>query len=336
MELGFWKKLKKPIMAIAPMSGVTDDAFRQMFLNYGKPSVFWTEFVSAEGLFSRGRDYCLEILKFNPKERPIVAQIFGANPADFEKAAALVAELGFDGIDINMGCPDRNIEKKGGGAVLIKNIVLAKEIIRAALRGAQGGPKKLPISVKTRIGYHKNQVKEWIGAILEEEPAVITVHFRTRDELYFSKAHWELAKEIVKLRDAISPQTLIIGNGDVKSLAEAKKLAEENGLDGIMVGRGILGNPWFFAPRSLGEVGFGQIPSVTEKLKAIVEHAEIFDKCHKEKSKEKNYHKKFASIKKHFHAYAKDFRGAKELRDELMKVKNTAETKAVIKNFPPL
>ncbi|MCX6720303.1 MAG: tRNA-dihydrouridine synthase [Candidatus Staskawiczbacteria bacterium] len=320
IQLGFWGKLKKPIMALAPMSGVTDEAFRLMFLKYGQPDVFWTEFVSAEGLFSRGRKFCLKILEHSPKEKPIVAQLFGATFADFERSAKLMAELGFDGIDINMGCPDINIEKKGGGAALIKNFQLAKEIIRATKKGAG----KLPVSVKTRIGYNKIQVKEWIGVILEEEPAVITVHFRTRDELYFSKAHWELAREIVELRNKISPKTLLLGNGDVKSLEEAKKLAEEKGLDGIMVGRAVVGDPWFFG---------GKVPSVTEKLKAIVEHAKIFDKCHKEERKEKNYHKKFASIKKHFHAYAKDFRGAKELRDELMKVKNTAETKAVIEKF---
>ena len=319
MELGFWKKLKKPIMVAAPMSGVTDDPFRQMFLKYGKPSVFWTEFVSAEGLFSRGREYCLKVLKFDKKERPIIAQLFGCNPADFEKSAKLMAELGFDGVDINMGCPDRAIEKQGAGSALIKNFALAKEIIRAAKKGAG----KIPVSVKTRIGYHKNQVEEWIGSILEEKPAALTVHFRTRDELYFAPANWELAKEIVKLRDKISPKTLILGNGDVKSLAQAHKLVKETRLDGVMIGRAVLGDPWFFCDK---------IPSVTEKLKAVVEHAEIFENFHKEDMKNGRC-KQFESMKKHFHAYTKGFRGAKELRDQLMKVKNAAETKKVIEDF---
>jgi len=316
-------------MAIAPMSGVTDEAFRLMFLKYGKPSVFWTEFVSAEGLFSKGREYCLKILKHSPKQKPIVAQLFGCNPVDFEKAAKLVAELGFDGIDINMGCPDRAIEKQGAGATLIKNPALAKEIIRATIRGAG----KLPVSVKTRLGYSKIQIKEWIGALLEEGPAEITVHLRTRDELYYSKAHWELAKEIVKLRNKISPKTLILGNGDVKTFEEAKQKVKDFGLDGIMVGRSVVGDPWFFlARRSLGEGGSGE-PTLSKRLNAIIEHAKIFDDLHKEETKKKNYHKVFASIKKHFHASTKGFRGAKELRDKLMEVKSTAETKKVIENF---
>ena len=299
-------------MVVAPMSGVTDDAFRQMFLKYGRPSVFWTEFVSADGLLSKkGRAYCLKVLKFLPKEKPIVAQVFGGDPVSFEKASAIIAELGFDGIDINMGCPDKDIEKKGGGASLIKNPELAVEIIRAVKRGAG----KLPVSVKTRIGYDKNEISEWIPALLKEEIAVLTVHFRTREQGYIPPAHWQLAKEIVKMRDRISPETLILGNGDVKSFAEAKDLAKKFGIDGVMVGRAVVGNPWFFTDR---------LPTVLQRLKAVVEHAEIFSKFK---------HKHFDNIKKHFHAYAKGFNGAKELREHLMKVKNSKETKKVIQNF---
>lgn len=330
-------------MAIAPMSGITDEAFRLMFLKYGKPSVFWTEFVSVDGLFSRGREYCLDILKFRRKpdksfgehfdgpatipvlrglggERPIVAQIFGANPLYFEKAAEEIAKLGFDGIDINMGCPDRDIEKRGGGAALIKTSALAKEIIRAAKKGAG----KIPVSVKTRIGYDKNQIAEWIPALLEENIAALTVHLRTRKELYGVPAHWELAKEIVKLRDKYSPKTLILGNGDVKSLQEAKQLVKKTGLDGVMIGRGVLGDPWFFTDKS---------PSIPERLNAIIEHAEIFDGFHKDVVKKNGHYKQFESLKKHFHAYTKGFKGAKALRDHLMKVKNTAEVKSAIENF---
>jgi nifR3 family TIM-barrel protein len=326
MHSNFWKNFKKParagrpIMVMAPMSGVTDEPFRLMFLKYGKPDVFWTEFVSADGLVSpKGKKYCLNLLKFNKKERPIVAQIFGADPIQFEKAATIIEEIGFDGIDINMGCPDKDIEKKGGGAALINNPSLAKEIIRAVKRGTN-----LPISVKTRIGYNKNQITEWIPALLEENIAVLTVHFRTRKEMYLAPAHWELAKEIIKLRDDYAPETLILGNGDIKSLTEGHKLVKETGLDGVMFGRGLLGNPWFFSSKS---------PTIVEKAKAIVEHAEIFDNFHKEDVSKKNYYKKFASIKKHFHAYIKGFEGAKDLREQLMAVKDTAETKKVIKEF---
>jgi nifR3 family TIM-barrel protein len=316
MAKNFWKKLKKPacagrpIMALAPMSGVTDKSFRLMLLKLGRPDVFWTEFVSADGLLSeRGEKYCLGVLEHSKKEKPIVAQLFGGNSVNFEKAAKIVAELGFDGIDINMGCPDSDIEKRGGGASLIKNSDLAKEIIRATKKGAG----KVPVSVKTRIGYEKNQIAKWIPELLKENIAALTVHLRTRNEMYRARAHWELAKEIVKLRDKYAPETLILGNGDVESLPEARKLVKETGLDGIMVGRGVLKNPWFFSER---------LPSVQERLDAVLEHAEIFES------------KNFDAIKKYFHAYVKNFKGAKELRDKLMKVKNTAETKKAMENFP--
>jgi nifR3 family TIM-barrel protein len=316
----FWKNLKRPVMVTAPMSGVTDEAFRIMFLKYGKPDVFWTEFVSADGLFSKGKKYCLEILKFDPAERPIVAQIFGSDPLYFEKAAEAIAELGFDGIDINMGCPDRDIEKRGGGAALMNNYALAKEIIRATKKGAGS----IPVSVKTRIGYEKNQIAEWIPALLEENIAALIVHFRTRNELSTPPAHWELAQEIIKLRDSYSPETLIIGNGDVKSIEEARQLAQKTGLDGVMIGRGILGNPWFFSDR---------VPLLSERLNAVIEHAEIFDEFHKKDIKKNGCCKQFDSVKKHFHAYTKGFNGAKDLRENLMKVKNASEARKVIENF---
>jgi len=309
MQSNFWKKLKKPIFVMAPMSGVTDDVFRLMALKYGKPDVFWTEFVSVEGLFSKGREACLKVLKFSPKERPIVAQIFGSDPAYFKKAAEEIEKLGFDGIDINMGCPDKAIEQKGAGAALIKDVELAKQIIRATKEGI----KKIPVSVKTRLGYDENQISEWIVPILQENVAALTIHFRTRKEMYRSSAQWNLAKEIVKLRDLYSPETLIIGNGDVKSLAQARELAKENKIDGVMVGRATLGNPWFFSDR---------IPTTSEKLKAIIEHVELF-----------NSPRQFNVMKKHFHAYAKGFNGAKELRDRLMETTNYLEVKKLIEEF---
>ncbi|MFA5208400.1 MAG: tRNA-dihydrouridine synthase [Candidatus Paceibacterota bacterium] len=308
MQSNFWKKLKKPIFVAAPMSGVTDDAFRLMLLKHGRPDVFWTEFVSVEGLFSKGREICLKTLKFSPAEHPIVAQIFGSDPAYFKKAAKEIEKLGFDGIDINMGCPDKAIEKQGAGAALIKDVDLAKQIIRATKEGT-----KIPVSVKTRLGYNENQITEWIVPILQENIAALIIHFRTKKEMYRFPAQWNLAKEIVKLRDLYSPETLIIGNGDVKSLKQARELAKENKLDGIMVGRATVGNPWFFSDR---------LPTTQEKLKAIVEHIKLF-----------NDPKQFNVMKKHFHAYAKGFDGAKELRDRLMETKNYLEVKKLIEEF---
>jgi len=310
MVKNFWEKLKKPIMVQAPMSGVTDEAFRQMFLKYGRPDVFWTEFVSVDGLFSRGKDYCLDILKYASNEHPIVSQIFGSEPMCFERAAQLVVELGFDGIDINMGCPDRAIEKQGGGAALIKNLETAKEIIRATKRGAG----KIPVSVKTRIGYNKNEIDSWIGGILEEQPAVLTVHFRTRGQGYLGVADWQLAKDVLALRDKISPQTLVFGNGDVKNVEQARQLAKDNGLDGVMIGRSLVGNPWFFS---------GKNPTKEDRLRAVLDRIEIFNKFCKDKH--------FDSLKKHFHAYLKGFNGAKELRDQLMQSKKLEKAKEILK-----
>ncbi len=309
MQSNFWKKLKKPIIVMAPMSGVTDDAFRLMLLKHGRPDVFWTEFVSVEGLFSKGRESCLKTLDFSPGEHPIVAQIFGSDPIYFKMAAEEIEKLGFDGIDINMGCPDKAIEQKGAGAALIKDVNLAKQIIRATKEGA----KKIPVSVKTRLGYDENQITEWIKPLLEENIAALTIHFRTRKEMYRSPAQWDLAKEIVRLRNLYSPETLIIGNGDVKSLTQAYALAEENQIDGIMIGRATLGNPWFFSNR---------LPTTPERLKAIIEHAELF-----------NDPRQFNVMKKHFHAYAKGFNGAPELRDRLMEAKDYSEVKKLIEEF---
>jgi nifR3 family TIM-barrel protein len=324
MQNNFWKKIKTPIMALAPMSGVTDASFRRMLCKCGRPDVFWTEFVSVDGLFSRGKKHCLEILQFSAKEHPIVAQVFGSDPVQFEKAAQLIAELGFDGIDINMGCPDGDVEKRGAGAALIKNPDLAVEIIRAVKRGLLKGCSEIPVSVKTRIGYDKNQIDEWIPILLKENIAALTVHLRTRNELYAYPANWKLARQIVKLRDTYAPETVILGNGDIKSLAEARELAEQAGLDGVMIGRSVLGNPWFFS---------GQSPTLPERLKAVIEHAEIFDDLHKDNIKEKKYYKKFASVKKYFHGYVKEFSGVRDLRERLMRIKNTSDIKKVVKDF---
>ena len=294
------------------MANVTDCAFRLLLAKYGKPDVMWTEFVSTDGLQSPGRDNILIDLKYDKSERPVVAQIFGSNPENFYKTAQLIAELGFDGIDINMGCPDRNVEKQGAGAALMKDPKLAQKIIAETKRGAG----KLPVSVKTRIGYNKNELKTWLPALLEAEPAAITIHARTRKEMSKVPARWEHVAEAVKMRDAYDSskdKTLIFGNGDVRTAEEGIRLAKETGADGIMVGRGIFGDPWFFsdiAKLRQGKKGKREI-STAKRLKAMVEHAKYFEKYLGE-------HKNFEIMKKHFKAYANGFPSAKELRIRLM------------------
>lgn len=325
----FWKKLNKPIVVIAPMANVTDIAFRTMFAKHGKPDVMWTEFVSADGLCSPGREVLLRDLEFSEGERPIVAQLFTGNPDKMREAASLVEKLGFDGIDINMGCPDRAVEKQGSGAGHIKNPDNAINVIQAAREGAPN----IPISVKTRIGYNKNEIDTWIVKLLEQKLPALTVHLRTRKEMSDVPAHWDLMSYIVELRNKISPDTVIIGNGDVASLSDAYKKIEESGCDGAMVGRGIFGNLWFFNrernsellkdPQKIQANILDTIPP-SERLEAMLEHARLFE------NKLVDI-KNFAIMKKHFKAYVSGWDGAKELRIKLMEANNLGEVEEIVR-----
>jgi len=338
MNFGFWGKLqpkadppsagKKPIICQAPMADVTDAAFRRMIAKYGKftrrsaergggPDVMWTEFVSADGLCSVGKKKLLHLLKFSKKEKPIVAQLFGAKPETMRRAAAIVAKLGFDGLDINMGCPDRAVEKQGGGAALIKNPLLARQLIRAAKRGAG----KIPVSVKTRIGYNKNELASWLPELLAEKPAAIIIHARTRKELSNVPARWEHIREAVLLRDKLGSKTLIIGNGDVADLADACEKVKMSGADGAMIGRAFFGKPWL-----LSNTKFSERLSERLSLSVLLAHTKLFDKL-------LGKHKNFAVMKKHFKAYVTGFPGAKELRVKLMATKNVAEVEKILKTW---
>lgn len=335
MISGFWKKLmvrrahheKRPIFALAPMADVTDAVFRRVIAKRGKPDVIWTEFVSADGLCSKGKNKLLPDLWFSEIERPIVAQLFTSQPKNMEKAAKLVFQLGFDGIDINLGCPDRSIEKQSAGAALIKNPKLAQRIILAAMKGAP----KLPVSVKTRIGYNEEILDKWLPYLLKTEPALITVHLRTRKEMSKVPAHWELMPKILKLRDKYSPKTLILGNGDVKGISEAKEKCAKYGCDGVMFGRAIFGNPFLFSSlrkqkRSDRTKTASEPPLITpkQKIKAALEHTKLFEKL---------FHgvKRFEIMKKHYKAYISGFDGAKELRVELMLAKSAKEAEKILK-----
>ena len=190
----------------------------------------------------KGKDKLLIDLKYSKKEHPIVAQLFGSHPENMRKAAEIVADLGYDGIDINMGCPDRAIEKQGAGAAHIKKPKLAREIIRAAIDGANG----LPVSVKTRIGYNKDETETWIPEIISEDISAITIHARTRKELSKALANWERVKRVVEIVKKSGKEILVIGNGDVLNLEDGILKAKESGADGVMLGRAIFGNPWLF------------------------------------------------------------------------------------------
>ena len=227
-----------------------------------------------------------------------------------------------------MGWPDKSVENQRAGAALMKNPKLAREIIRAAKKGGGG----LPISVKTRLGYRKNEMKTWISALLEENIAVLTVHLRTRQEMSDVPAHWNLMKKIVAIRDKMKVKTLIIGNGDVLSLEEARQKVKETGCDGVMLGRAIFGNPWLFTEcqsppltqNPVSKAGFDMLAE--EKLKVMVEHTKLFEKM-------LGRHKNFATMKKHYKAYANGFKGAKELRVKLMETKNAKRVEEIVNDF---
>ncbi len=347
----FWETLPKPFFVLAPLANVTDAAFRRIIAKYSKPAgphVFYTEFVSADGLalaHEEGRRKLMCDLMFSAEEKPIVAQFFTATPEHMEKAAALAATLGFDGVDINMGCPDRTIEKQGAGAKLTLNPALAQELIAAAKRGAPN----LPVSVKTRLGYNKDILEEWLPALLKAEPIAVALHARTRKEMSKVAAHWDRVKRAVEIRNELQGApptggTLIIGNGDVKDLDDARKKAEETGADGIMLGRAIFGTPWLFNPaselasqRSSGFLpGADQTfvqnipPLIEERLRIAVEHTKLFEELLGNPSAGG---KSFAIMKKHFKAYVEGFPGAKELRIELMEADNAVEVENIIETF---
>jgi len=331
-----WDKISKKdvFFCLAPMADVTDIAFRQIIAKYSKhgtksggPDVFWTEFVSADGIASPiGRKKLLPILKFSKKEKPIIAQIFGAKPENIKITCQIISKLGFDGIDINMGCPDRAVLKQGAGSALINNPKLACEIIRAAKAGAP----KLPISVKTRIGFNVIEYKKWLPKILAENISALTIHLRTKKEMSNVPAHFELAKDIVRVVRKCDKSVVLIANGDIKSLEQGKEFAKKTGFDGVMIGRGIFGNPWFFACPNTdlsgrdSKIKYEDI-SIEEKLKALMEHIKLYTKL--------LGYRNFQNMKKHFKAYITGFDGARELRIKLMEVKNKEEAEKIIKEF---
>lgn len=358
--MNFWRQLKKdkqPFFCVAPMADVTDAAFRRLLVKYGKPDVVWTEFVSANGLMSAGRDVLKRDLDYTEAERPIVAQLFSSDPEKMEGAVRLCVELGFDGIDINMGCPDKTIEKQGAGAAMIKDPEKALAVIAAALRGAQKGAQKngsaLPVSVKTRVGYNAVQLDEWIPLLLSSGISALTIHARTRKELSNVPAHWDYIKKVVTLRDRLAPDVVIIGNGDVTSLADARAKAKASGCDGIMIGRALFGNPWFFDStremiatlpkkrawwirktwlRTLFDTKRKAAQSTAkpitpaERLRVMCEHAQLFETLLGDI-------KSFAIMKKHFKAYCTGFPGSKELRIKLMETKTAAEVRVIVNDF---
>ncbi|MBU6131304.1 tRNA-dihydrouridine synthase [Staphylococcus xylosus] len=316
MKENFWRELPRPFFVLAPMEDVTDVVFRHVVSEAGRPDVFFTEFTNTEsfchpeGIHSvRGR------LTFTEDEQPMVAHIWGDKPEHFREMSIGMAEMGFKGIDLNMGCPVANVATKGKGSGLIQRPETAAEIIQAAKAGG------LPVSVKTRLGYSEiDEWREWLKHVFEQDIANLSIHLRTRREMSKVDAHWELIGEIKKLRDEIAPDTLLTINGDIPDRKTGLELAEKYGIDGVMIGRGIFHNPYAFEkePRE----------HTSEELLGLLRlHLDLFDKYSKKESR------LFKPLRRFFKIYVRGIRGASELRHQLMSTNTTDEARKLLDEF---
>lgn len=304
------------MIGLSPMDGITDAAFRFITDKYGHPDIIFTEFISARGINRHIKRLFPAIIHHKTKT-PTVAQVFGADPEEIYKAFFIIAAMGFDGLDINMGCPDKSVTKNGGGAALILQPQLARRIILAAKKARDEwqliypGRSRRTISVKTRIGYDKPNTKEWIGQLLDVRPDFISLHGRTFRQLYSGAADWDEIKKAADLTRKLKLK--LYGNGDIKSLKDAEEKIKTYRLDGVLIGRAALGNPWVFNDH---------VPTKAERFKAMIEHCEKFMELTPDLY--------FPSLRKHLAWYCRGFAGAAEMRNRLMKVENINDVKLII------
>ncbi len=325
-----WNKLPHSFTILAPMEGVTDAIFRQVVAKAGRPDLFFTEFTNVSSFASeKGRANALERLEVVESDAPIIAQIWGKNPEHFAELAGALEGLGFAGLDINMGCPDRHVNAAGGGAAMIRTPDLAVECLNQARQAT-----KLPVSVKTRLGYtYVDEYRTWLPTLLKEHPAALTVHLRTRKEMSKVSAHFELIPEIAGLCKAFSSETKLVINGDIKDLAQVRELTVKYPqVDGWMIGRGVFENPYCFTDHK---------PTQAELLSLLNYHLDLFDAKDAELKLQRAQALSeggdmevrglaFEPLKRFFKVYLHSFPGASELRAKLMECKNTAEVRRIL------
>ena len=341
--MNIWDELRAPFLILAPMEGVTDVVFRQVIAHAGRPDLFFTEFTNVSSYASeKGRFNALERVALVPTDAPIIAQIWGKNPAHFAEFAGALEELGFSGVDLNFGCPDKHVNKAGGGAAMIKTPELARECLKNAREATN-----LPVSVKTRLGWSSlDEYRDWLSFLLNERPAALTVHLRTRKEMSKVPAHYELIPEIVKLRAELSPETKLIINGDIKNRTHALALhAEYPEVDGFMIGRGVFENPFCFTDHE---------PTREELLDLLKLHLDLYEAYENERSRRllaraRRYgarfevcsrcrkcsssvhpHMPYEPLKHFFKIYINNFPGAKEFRAKLMETHSVDEARELV------
>jgi len=310
--MNFWQQLPQPFFVLAPMDDVTDVVFRQLVAEIAPPDVFMSEFVSVDGLQSAGREATMERLRIAPGQpNNLIVQIWGNDPELYHKTARDVAQMGFAGIDINLGCPEKGIVGRGCCGGLIGQNDRVAEIIAATRAGAPD----LPLSVKTRLGIGSIITDQWATFLLSQDLAALTIHGRTVREMSKVPAHWDEIAKVVRLKNELAPATIIIGNGDITSRAHGLTLAAETGVDGLMIGRGIFHDPLIFNP-----AGATREPAAMFAI--LLRHLELYEQWGSTKS--------FQTLKKFFKIYVNRWPGAAELRAELMEAATPAEVRNLI------
>lgn len=310
--------LPRPFFVLAPMDDVTDTVFRQIIADTAPPDLYFTEFVNVDGLQSPGREKLLPKLQFSENERPIIAQIWGKDPENYYKTTKDIIEMGYDGVDINMGCPDKAVVKNGCCSALINDREHAAKIIEAVQSAAKEEKAPFFVSVKCRVGFTTVDLS-WIEFLLDKILNMLSIHLRTTKDMSKVLARWELMEEIVVMKNQISPTTLLVGNGDVLSRKQGEELAKKYELDGIMIGRGIFHDPYIFANQSSWEDMTKQ-----QRVALYKKHVQLFAKTWQNNTRHAQTLNKFCKV------YIQNFPGAKELREKLMSAKTTTELLSIL------
>ena len=346
--MNIWQQLSKPIVGLSPMDDISDAAFRSVVCKYAKPDVLYTEFVNVDSIL-HAKEQIINKLLYTKAQRPIIAQFFGIDPKLFQYAAVVAMELGFDGIDINMGCPSKNVAQRGAGASLIKTPELAVEIINATrqaiMEHAAGSQLELPsgirskieatkerliemgnnvistgeiaLSLKTRIGYSSNEIDTWIPALVSVKPDCIAIHGRSLKQMYTGKADWDAIKHAGQIIRSASTDICVLGNGDCQNYDQGRILAETNGLDGVLIGRASLGNPWCF------RTGTSEI-ILSEKFEAILFHARLYESLNPAN---------MLPLRKHLAWYISGIEGAAKLRSALVHITSVSEVEKILQEY---